>query len=214
MPSPSALCWPGTAPGGWHRYEWLLHNESWPQAHASKPSAHANTSSRCTALTRIVHANVSKCGPKRASPVPGAGTTNLPSCADRDVELLKSPLLANASLLMLGDSTAAQLLLHACEAYSVRPKSFIPVDQSTARALNFSVRKYGHRLRSLDNHACKLPGNFVLGSFSHYGATGPPYWVFAYPLAPWQDGPAALVARHRPESDWLAVPEAAAQPRA
>mmetsp|Transcript_26100 Transcript_26100/g.81729 ORF Transcript_26100/g.81729 Transcript_26100/m.81729 type:complete len:201 (+) Transcript_26100:613-1215(+) len=36
----------------------------------------------------------------------------------------------------------------------------------------------------------------------------------AYPLAPWQDGPAALVARHRPESDWLAVPEAAAQPRA
>ena len=23
------------------------------------------------------------------------------------------------------------------------------------------------------------------GSFSHYGATGPPYWAFAYPLAPW-----------------------------
>ena len=25
----------------------------------------------------------------------------------------------------------------------------------------------------------------ALGNFSHYGATGPPYWAYAYPLAPW-----------------------------
>lgn len=86
------------------------------------------------------------------------------------------------SLLMLGDSTSAQVLWHACEAFNVKPRSFVPVD---AKALNISLKRYSHRLRSLDNHACRLPANFTLGSFSHYGATGPPYWVFAYPLAPW-----------------------------
>jgi hypothetical protein len=47
------------------------------------------------------------------------------------------------------------------------------------------IGKFKHRLRSLDNHACRLPGRIALGSFSHYGVLGPPYWAFAYPLPPW-----------------------------
>ena len=90
--------------------------------------------------------------------------------------------LANASILLVGDSTSAQLLWHACEAFERKPSSFIRVN---GRDYNISLKRYTHRLRSLDNHACRLPGNVLLGSFSHYGATGPPYWVFAYPLAPW-----------------------------
>lgn len=126
------------------------------------------------------------------SPVPGAPPTNLPSCSAHDDAQISAEL-ANTSVLMVGDSTSAQLLMHACEAFGVRPKSFVPVD---AHALNISLRKYTHRLRSLDNHACRLPGKFVLGSFSHYGATGPPYWVFAYPLAPWLSNTSLGMVRH------------------
>ena len=85
---------------------------------------------------------------------------------------------------------AVELLLHACEAYGSRPKSFIE------HWPNVSTSKYRHRLRSLDNHHCTLPGNFRLGSFSHYGATGPPYWVFAYPLAPWLSNHTVGMVRH------------------
>ena len=31
----------------------------------------------------------------------------------------------------------------------------------------------------------KRAAGVALGNFSHYGATGPPYWAYAYPLAPW-----------------------------
>ena len=113
--------------------------------------------------------------------MPGAGPTNVYTCAVKDNKTLATEL-ANASVLMIGDSTSAQLLWHTCEAYGVRPMSFIRVD---AKAHNVSLKRYTHRLRSLDNHVCRLPGSVTFASFSHYGATGPPYWVFAYPLAPW-----------------------------
>ena len=175
-------CWPGSAPGVWQRYEWVLRNGS---------ASHSNAS-RCAPLRRFVHAEPKACQHKVASKVPNAGPTNLPSCSVRDEPLLRSSL-GNASVLMVGDSTSAQVLWHACDAYSARATSFIPVD---AHALNISLGKYKHRLRSLDNHACTLPGNLLLGSFSHYGATGPPYWVFAYPLAPWLRNSSVGMARH------------------
>ena len=104
----------------------------------------------------------------------------MPSCAQYDDELLASDL-ANTSVLMLGDSTSAQLLWHTCEAFYTRPASFVPIDAKIYGPL----KRYSHRLRSLDNHVCRLRSDIVLGSFSHYGVAGPPYWVFAYPLAPW-----------------------------
>ena len=176
-------CWPGTAAGGWRRYEWVLRGNG--------TVAHSNGTggARCAPLADFVHAEIKRCGAKARSPVPGASPTNLPSCSLRDDRLLRSSL-ANASLLMVGDSTSAQLLLHACEAYGSRPKSFIE------HWPNVSTSKYRHRLRSLDNHHCTLPGNFRLGSFSHYGATGPPYWVFAYPLAPWLSNHTVGMVRH------------------
>ena len=186
-------CWPGTAPGAWHQYEWLLRNSTFPnnKTHAG------NSSARCaTPLFRFIHAEHKRCKPKVPSVVPGAGSTNLPSCSYRDEDLL-TKWLSNASILMAGDSTAAQLLWHGCEAFGKRPRPFIPID---ARAYNITQsklnQKYKHRLRSLDNHACTLPGGLVFGSFSHYGATGPPYWVFAYPLAPWLRNTSAMMARH------------------
>ena len=42
------------------------------------------------------------------------------------------------------------------------------------------------KLARLDNHFCRISRSLLLGSFSHYGATGPPYWTFAYPLPPWR----------------------------
>lgn len=157
-------CWIGEAAGGWRAYEWQLSNHT-----------------GCPPLRRYVHAALSSCGKKEASTVPGAGPSNLKTCAVKDRELLARDL-TNASVLLVGDSTSAQLLWHACEAYDRRPASFVKVD---ARALNVSLKGFSHRLRSLDNHACSLASNLILASFSHYGATGPPYWVFAYPLAPW-----------------------------
>ena len=168
-------CWPGTAPGRWHGYEWRLQNDS-----------------GCPPLERYLHAAPERCSRKMPSPVPGAGPSNLNSCAAVDEALLTHDL-RNASVLLIGDSTSAQILWHACETFNRKPSSFIKID---ARALNVSLRRYTHRLRSLDNHVCRLPGNLAFGSFSHYGATGPPYWVFAYPLAPWLANNTIGMARH------------------
>ena len=103
----------------------------------------------------------------------------MPSCSVRDEERLVQHF-TNTSILMFGDSTSARLLQHVCDAYRSKARSFI--------MRTSSAKKYSHRLSSLDNHYCSLPGErgtITLGSFSHYGATGPPYWAFAYPLAPW-----------------------------
>lgn len=108
----------------------------------------------------------------------------LSSCLVRNATLLR--LLENASILLLGDSTSAQLLDHACQAFQSKPHSFVPVPKDTSE-----LSRYAHRLHSLDNHRCWLlrgdggGSRLPIGSFSHYGATGPPYWVYAYPLAPW-----------------------------
>ena len=116
--------------------------------------------------------------------------------------------MANESVLMVGDSTSAQLADHSCQAFGAPTRSFVAVP---SRLPNRSI--YSHRLRSLDNHYCRLlrgsswarggdreqansTGNtqreantaelgLPLGTFSHYGVDGPPYWSFAYPLAPW-----------------------------
>lgn len=84
-------------------------------------------------------------------------------------------------MLMLGDSTTTKLLDEVCELFGANAHSFIDVPEGTDRA------KYHHKLRSKDHHACHLlpGGGLTLGGFAHYGATGPPYWNFAYPLAPW-----------------------------
>ena len=169
-----ACAWPGTAAGAWHNYEWLLRNDSWPPSSNKTAAEGSRRNSSCTAVLRkFIHADTKLCKRKVPSTAgKDGGLTNLPSCSARDEPLLASRL-ANGSVLMVGDSTSAQLLWHACDAYSSRPRSFIHIDM---KALNISsLKPYHHRLRSLDNHACKLPGNVALGSFSHYGATGPPY---------------------------------------
>ena len=182
----SPPCWIGTAAGTWRAYEWRLSNRT-----------------GCPPLRRYVHAELSSCGKKQASTVPGAGPSNLKTCAVKDNALLARDL-SNASVLLVGDSTSAQLLWHACEAYDKRPASFVKVD---ARALNISLKRFTHRLRSLDNHACHLNSETVLASFSHYGATGPPYWVFAYPLAPWlSNTTAGMVRRDIPKVRGITSP--------
>lgn len=164
--APRLSCRIGEAPGFWRGLEWQLH-----------------LSERCpTQLRRYVSVAPSSCAAKAkgASGFP----TSLPSCTERRMALLDE--LRNSSILLLGDSTSAQLLMHSCDAFSSSPKSFIAVPQGVDRG------KYHHRLRSLDNHACRLlrhsPGGGLglpIGSFSHFGVTGPPYWAFAYPLPTW-----------------------------
>lgn len=95
-------------------------------------------------------------------------------------------------MLMVGDSTSAQLADHSCQAFGATTRSFVPIPSQLPNR-----SKYSHRLRSLDNHYCRLLRGsgwsgrgrgdlgLPLGTFSHYGADGPPYWAFAYPLAPW-----------------------------
>ena len=102
--------------------------------------------------------------------------TNLPACAVHDDALLERDL-AKTAILTIGDSTAAAVLGHVCEAYSSKPRVFVEGVQHAP--------KYRHRCDNLDNHFCRLPGQIAFGSFSHYGATGPPYWAYAYPLVPW-----------------------------
>ena len=175
-------CWPGTAAGAWLLYEWELLSQNITVAAAATGAASSSASinDSCPPLQRFIRVDPKACGHKVPSTVPNAGHTNLPSCCAANETLLTSEL-ANASVLLIGDSTSAQLLWHGCEAFRSRPRSFVPINNVPSA----SLRPYTHRLRSLDNHACKLPGNITFGSFSHYGATGPPYWVFAYPLAPW-----------------------------
>ena len=165
-------CFAGSAPGIWHggrAPEWAL-------------------AEGCTPLQRYVWVDPLRCAKRQPSTVPNAGPSNMPSCVQRDAAKLAADL-TNVSVLMMGDSTSAQLLWHSCEAFAVRPAPFVPVNISQG-----SLKKYSHRLRSLDNHVCHMPagiaggGQFVLGSFSHYGVTGPPYWAFAYPLPPWLSG--------------------------
>lgn len=117
------------------------------------------------------------------------------SCTQRDDALLATKL-ANASLLMLGDSTSAQVLWHACDAYSATELSFVDIPS------RFRLRPnpYPRGRITRDNHACELPGEVTLGSFSHYGVTGPPYWTMAYPLAPWlADSTLGMVRRDMPK---------------
>lgn len=100
-------------------------------------------------------------------------------CIETDPELFRQ--LENASILMLGDSTTTKLFSAVCERFGRGSRSFISVPEGTDR------HKYQHKLRSQDHHVCNLQpkGKLPLGAFAHYGATGPPYWSFAYPLAPW-----------------------------
>ena len=165
-------CFPGSAPGRWHGSrapEWVI------------------ASPECPPLKRYVWVEPTQCVKRQPSTVPNAGPSNLPSCVQRNDSLLANGL-ANASVLMVGDSTSAQLLWHSCEAFRARPQTLVAIDPSHG-----PLKKYAHRLRSLDNHVCDLPAgagterreHLVFGSFSHYGVTGPPYWAFAYPLPPW-----------------------------
>ena len=167
------------APGYWsgpHSLDWTIHG-----------------SDRCPVpLHSYVRIDRSACSAK----VTGKSglPTSLPSCVVQDRPRLDA--LRNGSILMLGDSTSAQLLMHACDAFSSKATSFIANATYFANLPDRS--KYQHRLRSMDNHACRLLSKrsgsdsgkrgglgLPFGSFSHYGATGPPYWAFAYPLAPW-----------------------------
>lgn len=175
---PDVSCFVGSAPGAWHggqAPEWVLSNGS-----------------GCSPLRRYVWVDPQRCTKKVVSTVPGGGTSNLASCVQHDAAQLWSEL-ANTSVLMLGDSTAAQVLWHACDAFSAHPKSLVRINSSVP------LKKYAHRLRSLDNHACRLAADITLGSFSHYGVAGPPYWVFAYPLPPWlADNTPAMVRENVP----------------
>jgi len=137
-------------------------------------------------LRRYVWVNASRCAKRTPlNKVPIADSRNLRSCVQHDAAMLTVDL-HNASVLMLGDSTSAQLLMHTCEAFTAPTKSFVPVNLSRS-----DRHVYSHRLRSLDNHLCELragsgtSGRVVLGSFSHFGVTGPPYWAYAYPMPPW-----------------------------
>ena len=164
MRNHSMPCFPGSAAGAW------------------RPGGgpHWDLSGDCAPLTRYVWIEPGQCNKRVPSTVPNAGPSNMPSCMSHDAGRLASDL-TNVSVLMVGDSTSAQILWHACEGFQSKPHSFVPINTS----LHGPLKRYNHRLRSLDNHACRLRRGLTLGSFSHYGVAGPPYWVFAYPLAPW-----------------------------
>ena len=89
--------------------------------------------------------------------------------------------LKNTSVLMIGDSTTTKMFNEVCDLFGASVKSFIDVPKE-----GLDRQKYTHKLRSMDHHTCKLLSDgLTLGGFAHYGATGPPYWSFAYPLVPW-----------------------------
>ncbi len=156
---PGPPCHLGEAPGYWEAGQWRVHNTS-----------------RCAdePLRRYVWIR-DECAQS------GRGR----ACVVHDEAAMTT--LSNTSVLLLGDSTSAYLLAHACDAFGTATEPFIHVPR---HIVNRS--RYMHRLTSLDNHRCTLRPNasrhgagVALGSFSHYGATGPPYWAYAYPLAPW-----------------------------
>lgn len=182
-------CLVGEAPGFWDRasFQWQLH-----------------TTPRCPEpLRRFVSVRATCLERHRGS---------LIDCI-RLHEVLAS--LVNESVLMVGDSTSAQLADHSCQAFGAPTRSFVAVP---SRLPNRSI--YSHRLRSLDNHYCRLlrgsswakEGDreqatanahtaelgLPLGTFSHYGVDGPPYWSYAYPLAPWLGKTSVAQAREKP----------------
>lgn len=160
MASPS--CNVADAPGQWVGHEWVLHKTS-----------------RCPLpLHRFVSIAPSCLARNRGDASP--------ACVQRHAATLAMLGGSNASVLLLGDSTASYLHTHSCGAFGSRPVPFIATGNLTARQRH----TYAHRLRSHDQHVCRLPvgpggDGVVLGIFAHYGVTGPPYWVYAYPLAPW-----------------------------
>lgn len=173
-------CFYGSAPGSWRPC-------SCGSSHTSRPCG-CNApewqlaAPGCSPLRRYVWVDPAHCGKPQPSIVPNAAPSNLPTCVQRDNPLLAADL-NNLSVLMIGDSTTTQLLMHSCEAFTSRPKPFVSIDGS------LNLTQYWRRLRSPENHACEArmqgQGGFVIGSFSHFGITGPPYWEFAYPLPPW-----------------------------
>ena len=152
-------CRLGEAPGYWDGMEWRLH-----------------PTRRCAGSEVLqfigVHENCTH--PGRTFPAAG--------CQVRNYTLLDR--LRNSSLLMLGDSTARELMVKACRYFRQQPYTFV---------------RSGDRARNKDYHMCRLLANeteggsrtgrsaleLPIGSFSHYGVTGPPYWDYAYPLYRW-----------------------------
>ena len=103
--------------GFWRGLEWQLHlSECCP-----------TQLRRYVSVAPSSRATKAKC----ASGLP----TSLPSCTER-MALLDE--LRNSSILMLGDSTSAQLLMHSCDAFSSSPKSFVAVPQDV------DLGKYHH----------------------------------------------------------------------
>jgi len=158
----SPLCNVADAPGQWVGNEWMVQNMS-----------------RCPLP---LHRFVSIAPHCLARGKGGAG----PACVQKHSAALARLGGSNASVLLLGDSTASYLHTHSCGAFGARPVPFIAAGNLTARQRH----AYAHRLRSHDQHACRLPtgpggDGVMLGIFAHYGVTGPPYWSYAYPLAPW-----------------------------
>ena len=148
-------CGLGQAPGYWSGPEWHLHEPRPP---------------RCAGVTlqRFL---------SHPSPCPASWKRKGP-CFAKNMPLIRQ--LGNASILMVGDSTTTKLFDSVCELFQTnKPKTFIPIPNGTVRG------RYQHKLRSADHHHCHLTKGLTLGAFAHYGVTGPPYWSFAYPLAPW-----------------------------
>ena len=148
----------GQAPGYWADKEWQLHPRPQGEAH-------------CPATLRRFLSFPDSCDPKsRLKKGP---------CVVIDHD--KVSRLKNTSVLMIGDSTTTKMFNEVCDLFGARVTSFIDVPKE-----GVDRQKYTHKLRSMDHHTCQLlPDGLKLGGFAHYGATGPPYWSFAYPLAPW-----------------------------
>ena len=144
-------CFVGSAPGAWRGAE----------APAWELTA---TNSSCTPLVRYVWVDPSQCRKRVPSTVPNAGPSNMPSCVQRDQARLVSEI-ANVSILMLGDSTSAQLLWHTCEAFGVRPKSFVQINSTSHGAL----KKYNTGCApSTTTCAIQLPASHL----AHFRTTG------------------------------------------
>ena len=147
----------GQAPGYWAGKEWHLHPRPQNEAH-------------CPAALQRFLSFPDSCDPK----------SRLKKGPCLDIDHAKVARLQNTSVLMIGDSTTTKMFDEVCGLFGASAKSFIDIPQGLDRG------KYHHKLRSMDHHACHLlPDGLTLGGFAHYGATGPPYWSFAYPLVPW-----------------------------
>ena len=155
----------GQAPGYWADKEWQLHPRPQGEAH-------------CPATLRRFLSFPDSCDPK----------SRLKKGPCLVIDHDKMARLKNTSVLMIGDSTTTKMFSEVCDLFGASTKSFIDTfrDQRASPLLGLDRSKYTHKLRSMDHHACQLLSDgLTLGGFAHYGATGPPYWSFAYPLAPW-----------------------------